>query len=338
MMRKLNLTILAAFAIVLLIGMVACKQGPATYTVRFDVNLPGSEQKMPDESFTYGEDMALFENEFTYKGHIFDGWNTKPDGTGKRYYDGEVVKNLTSEDGAVFTLYAQWADDHFVGTEWIATIDESTTLKIKFGDGMDAGKAKIFWSKSLSPDLPFFEGSYLENGRKLQFTDTDVKEPAGTEYVYYSIETGLVYMDDDPDLHVADIDFKRNLEDGCFYFPKDQYSSIITNLGTTDIVIQEREFPENDEGLSYREGDTVAHLIWDSLEFRLMTYCEQNVTKKTGTEGEWILKTEGNITRTVLIDCSFFLSSETECAIKLEIPDLMIPYAEYTFTKVEPEA
>ena len=87
-----------------------------------------------------------------------------------------------------------------------------------------------------------------------------------------------------------------------------------------------------------REGDTVAHLIWDSLEFRLLTYCEQNVTKKTGTEGEWILKTEGNITRTVLIDCSFFLSSETECAIKFEIPDLMIPYAEYTFTKVEPEA
>ena len=63
-----------------------------------------------------------------------------------------------------------------------------------------------------------------------------------------------------------------------------------------------------------------------------------DVTEKTGTEGEWLYKTVGNITRTVLIDCSFFLSSETECAIKLEIPDLAIPYAEYTFTKVEPEA
>ena len=282
--------------------------------------------------------MPLYANEFENKGHVFTGWNTKPDGTGKRYYDGEVVKNLTSEDGAIFTLYAQWAEDDFIGTEWIAAIDETTTLRIMFGDGRDTGKAKIFWSKSISPDLPYFEGSYLEDGRKLQFTDTDVKEPAGTEYVYYSSETGLVYMDDDPDLHVADIDFKRNLEDGCFYFPKDQYSSIITNLGTTDIVIQEREFTEKDEGLSYWEGDTVAHLIWDSLEFRLLTYCEQNVTKKTGTEGEWILKTEGNITRTVLIDCSFFLSSETECAIMMEIPDLGIPYAEYTFTKVEPEA
>lgn len=36
------------------------------------------------------------------------GWNTAANGSGTAYLAGASASNLTSEDGAVITLYAQW--------------------------------------------------------------------------------------------------------------------------------------------------------------------------------------------------------------------------------------
>lgn len=337
-MKKLNISVLLALALILAFGLVACKQGPTAYVVRFNVNLAGSEQTMPDQEFKYGETMPLYANEFEYKGHVFTGWNTASDGSGTRYYDGQEVKNLTSEDGAIFTLYAQWAEDDFIGTEWIAAIDETTTLRIMFGDGRDTGKAKIFWSKSISPDLPYFEGSYVEKDRMLYFRDVSEKEPAGTEYAYYSMETNLVLMDDDPDLHVKDIKFERNLDEGCFNYPTDMNSVVISDLINTHIATQERSFVPDGENYRFSEGDMVSHLVSGDEMFSLEIYYGQEAIRKTGTEGEWMLKTTGDITVTFLMNCRFFIGSDGKCSMMLHIPDLNIPYGEYTFVKQEPEA
>ena len=40
--------------------------------------------------------------------HTFTGWNTRKDGKGTPYADGEAVKDLAAE-GETITLYAQWA-------------------------------------------------------------------------------------------------------------------------------------------------------------------------------------------------------------------------------------
>ena len=39
---------------------------------------------------------------------MFNGWNTKKDGSGTKYSNKQSVKNLTSNNGATITLYAQW--------------------------------------------------------------------------------------------------------------------------------------------------------------------------------------------------------------------------------------
>ena len=46
------------------------------------------------------------------EGYAFSSWNTEPDGSGTAYTDGQNVKNLTAEEDAVVTLYAQWAGRH----------------------------------------------------------------------------------------------------------------------------------------------------------------------------------------------------------------------------------
>jgi uncharacterized repeat protein (TIGR02543 family) len=50
----------------------------------------------------------LSKNAFNWIGYVFTGWNTKSDGTGTAYVDGQTVANLTETENGTVTLYAQW--------------------------------------------------------------------------------------------------------------------------------------------------------------------------------------------------------------------------------------
>ena len=80
-----------------------------TYTVKFDAN-GGSGDIPADISATYDKEFELPENTFEKIGYNFAGWNTKTDGKGTNYEANTKVKNLTAENGATVTLYAQWAN------------------------------------------------------------------------------------------------------------------------------------------------------------------------------------------------------------------------------------
>ena len=58
--------------------------------------------------------MPMVTSAFEREGYSFAGWNTAADGTGTAYADGAEVSNLTAEDRATVTLYAQWAVAHKV--------------------------------------------------------------------------------------------------------------------------------------------------------------------------------------------------------------------------------
>lgn len=81
---------------------------PNTYYVSFNGN-GSTSGSMKKETFTYGTSQALTSNAFS-KGtaYSFNGWNTKADGSGTSYTNGQSVKNLTSTSGGTVTLYAQW--------------------------------------------------------------------------------------------------------------------------------------------------------------------------------------------------------------------------------------
>ena len=77
-----------------------------TYTVAYDAN--GGGGTMAAVSHTYDVAKTLTPNAFTRADYNFTGWNTKADGTGTAYADGQSVSNLSSVQGATVTLYAQW--------------------------------------------------------------------------------------------------------------------------------------------------------------------------------------------------------------------------------------
>jgi len=77
-----------------------------TYTIRFNAN--GGTGSMASVSTAYGKSVTLKACTLKKSGKIFNGWNTKADGSGKAYADKAAVKNLTSVNGKTVTLYAQW--------------------------------------------------------------------------------------------------------------------------------------------------------------------------------------------------------------------------------------
>lgn len=88
------------------------------YTVEYSP--VDGEGEMDSGSFTYGVAGELATNEFTYEGHVFDGWSTTPEGE-VEFLDGQSVINLASDTDSVVTLYAVWreevADQYSIGVK-----------------------------------------------------------------------------------------------------------------------------------------------------------------------------------------------------------------------------
>ena len=82
---------------------------PINYTVSFNAN--GGTGTMTSVSMKYGNTYTLQANNFERSGYIFNGWNTKPDGTGSNYSNRQQVSNLTTTANATVTLYAKWVVD-----------------------------------------------------------------------------------------------------------------------------------------------------------------------------------------------------------------------------------
>ena len=80
----------------------------ATYTVKYDGN-DATSGSTANTTHTNGDESTLAMNGFKKKGYLFEGWNTRKDGFGETYKEGQKVSNLSSVDGDVVTLYATWS-------------------------------------------------------------------------------------------------------------------------------------------------------------------------------------------------------------------------------------
>ena len=98
------------------------KWTPITYSIFYDAN--GGSGAMRDTTATYDTSITLRGNSFTREGYKFINWNTKRDGTGTSYSNKESVLNLTNQDGAIITLYAQWEEYNVTYEITGYTVDE----------------------------------------------------------------------------------------------------------------------------------------------------------------------------------------------------------------------
>ena len=108
------------------------------YKISYDSN--GGDGEMNDTIVNYGEETTLTNNAYTKTGYRFSSWNTKADGSGTTYTNGQSIKNLTNKDDETITLYAQWLVNSYTikynsnggngsMSNTMATYDKNVTLR-----------------------------------------------------------------------------------------------------------------------------------------------------------------------------------------------------------------
>lgn len=88
-----------------------------TYYVRFNPNRPDNppsmsnvQGSMSNQTFTYDTAKALTANGFSLAGYRFKGWSLNPGVQGVKFTNMQTVKNLTTVNGGIVDVYAQWED------------------------------------------------------------------------------------------------------------------------------------------------------------------------------------------------------------------------------------
>lgn len=77
-----------------------------TYEVKFDSN--GWDWTIENQAFTYWEEKSLSENTFSKVWYHLLWWSKNSNDSDPEYTNNEVVKNLSTEDKDIITLYAIW--------------------------------------------------------------------------------------------------------------------------------------------------------------------------------------------------------------------------------------
>lgn len=90
------------------IRCVARQTNTSSTTVIFDGN-GNSGGSMNNQTIRANSSVNLTPNAYTRTDYVFNGWNTKADGTGVAYYDAAKFYAMTGNGTNNVTLYAQWA-------------------------------------------------------------------------------------------------------------------------------------------------------------------------------------------------------------------------------------
>ena len=96
-------------------GMCATTLGVAIDVFAYDIVFDGNGAtggSMDNLTCIYGRGYNLTENQYERPYWKFTGWNTKPDGSGEDYKEGQYIRNLTATEDKVM-LYAQWKPDTY---------------------------------------------------------------------------------------------------------------------------------------------------------------------------------------------------------------------------------
>lgn len=135
------------------------------YTIKFHGNgaTSGSMSSMKD--CEYDSIYTLSKNKFERSGYNFAGWNTKKNGKGTPYSNKEDVENLSAEDGAVITLYAQWTKSMYTITYQLNGGTQSEKNPTKYDVN-----TKTFTLKKPTRKGYTFEGWYKESTYKTKVT------------------------------------------------------------------------------------------------------------------------------------------------------------------------
>lgn len=275
---------------------------PATYSVVFLPN--GADGDVVTQSFVVGTTQNLKANGFSRAGFSFAGWNTKSDGSGTDYADGASVKDLASENGAAFLLYAKWSknggtgDDSGDGDTTTPETPKTYTVIFIPNGASESVMTQVFAvgeEKTLTQNAFVREG-FDFTGWNTSANGTGTSYADGASVKNLATKDGAIYMlyaqwEDNgttaPDAQVFYVTFRANggngtMNDQTFVLHKEQEIRNCTFTPQTGYKFSHWNTQADDSGtryeakqsvnnLSYTENVTVTlYAIWSPIRYTIL--------------------------------------------------------------------
>ena len=160
----------------------------------FDSN--GGEGTMPSIAIDHAEQLSIPENKFTRSGYEFVCWNTKADGTGTRYYEGDMFSV-----GSDITLYAQWILHSEIPMVENPSADKTTFLFQIEGVACDNFELYLMGIDRVWDDVPEMKFDRVEGTKDwfqltidaLDENNTNFKIRANGDWIYEP-KSGYIYL------------------------------------------------------------------------------------------------------------------------------------------------
>ena len=154
---------------------------PITYTIFFDGN--SHEFGTMDTQSTVYDATAinLLKNAFKKIGYNFNSWNTKADGTGIKYTDQQLVRNVTTT--TAITLYAQW--------EFVGDLNYNNLFSFSDWGTSSSGAIDGEYAKTTNFNINFKDGS---------INIKDISSPSPYDaYTRYGPDSNFYHISVNPD-------------------------------------------------------------------------------------------------------------------------------------------
>lgn len=183
-----------------------------TYTINYDGN-KATGGSTASSTHTYDVAKKLTKNGYERTGYHFIGWNTKANGKGDSFEDEQSVKNLTTKDGDVITLYAQWKRN-----TCNVKIIKGDHVASATGDGDYAPGEEVTISAKADNgyEIVGWEGTYntTDNPYKFPMPEQDVEETVTAQPIQYQIRYeyngGTADPENPSDYNIETPDFTLN--------------------------------------------------------------------------------------------------------------------------------
>ncbi len=176
--EKFNQGFNAGYAEGLANGTVNVPQN--SFALIFAPNVPSNcssniEGKMTSSVNSCSIALVIPNCDYSLKGYIFKGWNTKVDGTGTTYSAGATIAANSIESGATLILYAQWQLYSLAGRAYSVDSSSEEFVGIYFRNDSSAyyGKLRLEYGKLYLlqvNELNFDNISYLFKNDILSWT------------------------------------------------------------------------------------------------------------------------------------------------------------------------
>lgn len=183
-----------------------------TYTINYDGN-KATGGSTASSTHTYDVAKKLTKNGYERTDYHFIGWNTKANGKGDSFEDEQSVKNLTTKDGDVITLYAQWKRN-----TCNVKIIKGDHVASATGDGDYAPGEKVTISAKADNgyEIVGWEGTYntTDNPYMFPMPEQDVEETVTAQPIQYQIrydyKGGTADPENPSDYNIETPDFTLN--------------------------------------------------------------------------------------------------------------------------------